>query len=48
MPPENPFPIPVDDCYHVTLHVIEHAKELKVDKERLIIGGYWNLLIQLA
>ncbi len=39
MAPDNPFPTPLDDCYRVTLHVIEHAKELKVDKERLILAG---------
>lgn len=37
--PENPSPAPIDDCYAGLLWFAEHARELGVDPERLILAG---------
>lgn len=37
--PEHPHPIPFEDCLHVTEHVIQNAKDLKVDPKRVAISG---------
>jgi len=37
--PEHAHPIPFEDCLHVTEHVINNAKELKVDPKRVAISG---------
>lgn len=37
--PEAPFPAPVEDCMACVAYVREHAGELGVDLERLVIGG---------
>lgn len=37
--PEHPDPAPVQDCYAGLRWVAEHASELRVDPERLIVSG---------
>jgi acetyl esterase len=39
LPPEQPLPIPLEDCYSALVWVAEHAAELGVDAERLAVGG---------
>ena len=37
--PEHKFPIPLEDCYAATTWVVEHAAELDVDADRVVVGG---------
>jgi acetyl esterase/lipase len=37
--PEHPHPAPVEDCYAGLLWTVEHADELGIDLERLVVGG---------
>jgi acetyl esterase/lipase len=37
--PETPHPGPVEDCYAGLTWTVEHAEELNLDPERLIVGG---------
>jgi acetyl esterase len=37
--PEHKFPIAVDECIAATEWVAEHAPELRLDRERLAVGG---------
>jgi acetyl esterase/lipase len=37
--PENPYPIPLEDCYAGLRWVNDHADELGIDRDRLGIGG---------
>ena len=37
--PETPHPGPVEDCYAGLTWAVEHAEELRIDPERLIVGG---------
>jgi acetyl esterase/lipase len=37
--PEHPFPAAIDDATIVTRWIAEHATELRVDPERLVVGG---------
>ena len=37
--PETPHPGPVEDCYAGLTWTVEHADELGIDPERLIVGG---------
>lgn len=37
--PQNPFPAAYDDCLAVTKYVIEHARQLNVCKELLVLAG---------
>jgi acetyl esterase/lipase len=37
--PENPHPAPVEDCYAGLRWTVEHAAELEVDPERVIVAG---------
>ena len=37
--PEHPYPAPFDDCLAVTQHLMEHAKEFKVNPKRVVIAG---------
>jgi acetyl esterase/lipase len=37
--PENPYPAPLEDCYAALKWLSSHAKELKVDRSRIAIGG---------
>jgi acetyl esterase/lipase len=39
MGPEHKFPKAVDDCFAATRWVAAHAKELRVDADRLAVGG---------
>lgn len=38
-PPENPYPAAFDDCAEVVRWIAEHARELEVDGERIIVAG---------
>lgn len=37
--PEFPDPFPVEDCYSALLWTVEHATEIGIDADRLMIGG---------
>jgi acetyl esterase/lipase len=37
--PENPFPVPVEDCYAALKWMVNNSDELGIDKERIAIGG---------
>ncbi|MBL7499751.1 alpha/beta hydrolase [Frankia sp. CNm7] len=37
--PENPHPAPVEDCYAGLLWTVEHADELGIDPNRIVIAG---------
>ncbi|GAA2599321.1 alpha/beta hydrolase [Winogradskya consettensis] len=37
--PENPHPVPVEDCYRGLVWTAEHARELGIDLDRLAIFG---------
>jgi acetyl esterase/lipase len=37
--PEHPHPAPVEDCYAGLLWTVEHADDLGIDPERLVVGG---------
>jgi acetyl esterase len=37
--PEHPFPMPLEDCYHATHWLAQHAGELGVDATRLAVAG---------
>jgi acetyl esterase/lipase len=37
--PEHPDPYPVEDCYAGLVWVAEHAEELGVDPERIVVAG---------
>jgi acetyl esterase/lipase len=37
--PENPFPAGLEDCYQALLWVSQHADELKIDPEKITLGG---------
>jgi acetyl esterase/lipase len=37
--PEHPHPAPVEDCYAGLVWTAEHAEEIGVDRERIIVGG---------
>ncbi len=37
--PKHPFPIPAEDCYAAYRWALEHAEELNIDTNRMIIGG---------
>ncbi|HEX6339953.1 alpha/beta hydrolase [Umezawaea sp.] len=37
--PEHPHPVPVEECYAGLVWTVEHAEELGVDPERIVIGG---------
>ncbi|MFE1841142.1 alpha/beta hydrolase [Streptomyces sviceus] len=37
--PETPHPGPVEDCYAGLAWVSDHAQELNIDPERIVIGG---------
>jgi acetyl esterase/lipase len=37
--PENPHPAPVEDCYAGLVWTAEHAAELGIDPERIVVAG---------
>ncbi len=37
--PETPYPGPVEDCYAGLKWIVDHAEELGVDPERVVVGG---------
>lgn len=37
--PEHPFPAGLEDCYAALRWVVEHAPELKIEPEQIVIGG---------
>ncbi|WVW85255.1 hypothetical protein I302_107293 [Kwoniella bestiolae CBS 10118] len=38
--PENPFPIPVEDCVSSILHIYNNAEAYGIDKNKIIIAGF--------
>lgn len=40
MAPEHPFPAGFNECYDVVKWAYEHAEELQIDKENVVIGGH--------
>jgi acetyl esterase/lipase len=39
LPPEHPHPAPVEDCYAGLLWTVEHADELGIDRDRVVVAG---------
>ena len=37
--PEHPFPAAVDDCFSATRFVFDHAEKIKIDPNRIAVGG---------
>ena len=37
--PEHPYPAPLDDCYAGLLWIAQHADELGVDPNRIVVAG---------
>lgn len=37
--PENPYPAGVEDCHAIVEWVYEHADELEVDRNKIMVGG---------
>ena len=37
--PEHPYPIPLDDCYGATRHVVDHASDFGIDPNRIALVG---------
>lgn len=37
--PECPFPGPIDDCYATVNYIYDHADELNIDKDKLMVAG---------
>ncbi|MEU4272787.1 alpha/beta hydrolase [Streptomyces sp. NPDC026092] len=37
--PQTPYPGPLEDCYAALVWAVEHAAELGVDPDRILIGG---------
>jgi acetyl esterase/lipase len=37
--PEHPYPAPLDDCYAGLLWTAEHADELGIDRDRIVVSG---------
>jgi acetyl esterase/lipase len=37
--PENPFPAGLDDCYRTLRFLWDHSQELRVDRNRIAVGG---------
>lgn len=38
--PEHPFPCGLEECYDVTVWAWEHAEELEIDRDRIILCGH--------
>lgn len=39
LPPEHPYPVPIEDCYAGLVWLAEHADELGVSRDRIAIAG---------
>jgi acetyl esterase/lipase len=39
MTPEHPYPQSINDCYAVTLNVIQNSKELGINLDKLVLAG---------
>lgn len=37
--PQNPYPIPDEDCLEAVNYILDHASQLKIDPHRLAVGG---------
>lgn len=37
--PEHPFPAAVEDCFFAAQHVFSHSRELRIDAQRIAVGG---------
>lgn len=38
--PEYPYPIAFHECYDVVKWAVDHAEELKIDPNRIVVGGH--------
>ena len=39
MAPENPMPLPTNDCYDVVKYIAENPLEFNADLEKIIFAG---------
>ena len=39
LPPEHPYPVPIEDCYSGLVWLAENAEELGVDPNRIVVAG---------
>lgn len=37
--PEHPFPAPLNDCFTATSYIYQHARQLGLDSDRIVVAG---------